>query len=47
MLTTPESESYNPGKRNGTLKQMVEGRQNFSQILPVGLRGNFVRLIII
>ena len=36
MWTTPESEPYNTSKRNGTLGRVVDGRQNFSQVLPAG-----------
>ena len=34
MSTTPESEPYNNGKRNGTLRRVIDQRQNFSQISP-------------
>ena len=47
MLKTPESEPYNTGKRKGTLKRVVNERQNFFQILPPGWRGNLMRLTII
>ena len=45
MSITPESEPSNTGKRNGTLRRLVDGRQIFFQILPTGWRGNLIQLL--
>ena len=47
MSMTPGSEPSNTGKRSETLNQVVDGQQNFSQILPPEWRGNLERLTII